>query len=157
MSRNVKRQSQYAQEQLQQLTVILNFVGYFVGAVMAVGAVFGAVNTMDALVAYRTREIALLLTLGFRPRSILASFLAEALVLALVGGIIGVLLALPINGIHTSTMNVQSMAEVVFRLRVSPKIAAQGLAFAAVMGLLGGFLPARRASRQVIAQALRGE
>ena len=154
---DVYRESDFFAGQSESITAILRFLAFFVTAIMAVGAIFGAVNTMDALVAYRTREIALLLTLGFRPRSILASFLAEALVLALVGGIIGVLLALPINGIHTSTINVQSMAEVVFRLRVSPKIAAQGLAFAAVMGLLGRFLPARRASRQVIAQALRGE
>ncbi len=154
---DVYRESDFFAGQSESITAILRFLAFFVTAIMAIGAIFGAVNTMDALVAYRTREIALLLTLGFRPRSILASFMTEALVLALVGGIIGVLLALPINGIHTSTMNVQSMAEVVFRLRVSPRIAAQGLAFAAVMGLLGGFLPARRASHQPIAQALRGE
>ena len=154
---DVYREADFFAGQSESITAILRFLAFFVTAIMAIGAIFGAVNTMDALVAYRTREIALLLTLGFRPRSILASFLGEALVLALAGGVIGVLLALPINGIHTSTTNVQSMAEVVFRLRVSPKIAMQGLAFAAVMGLLGGFLPARRASKQVIAVALRGE
>ncbi len=154
---DVYREADFFAGQSEGITSVLRFLAFFVTAIMAIGAIFGAVNTMDALVAYRTREIALLLTLGFKPRSVLASFLAEALLLALVGGLIGVLLALPINGIHTSTMNTQSMAEVVFRLRVSPAIALQGLVFAAVMGLLGGFLPARRASRQVIAQALRGE
>jgi putative ABC transport system permease protein len=154
---DVYRESDFFAGQSEGVTRILRFLAFFVTAIMAVGAIFGAVNTMDALVAYRTREIALLLTLGFRRRNILASFLLEALVIALVGGVIGVLLALPINGIHTSTTNMQSMAEVVFQLRVTPAIVARGLVFAALMGLLGGFLPARRASRQVIALALRGE
>ncbi len=154
---DVYRESDFFAGQSEGVTGILRFLAFFVTAIMAIGAIFGAVNTMDALVGYRTREIALLLTLGFRPRSILASFLGEALLLALAGGVLGVLLALPINGIHTSTTNVQSMAEVVFQVRVSPTIVGQGLAFAALMGLLGGFLPARRAARQVIARALRGE
>ncbi len=154
---DVYRESDFFVGQSENVTSILRFLAYFVTAIMAIGAIFGAVNTMDALVAYRTREIALLLTLGFRPRSIMVSFLGEALALALLGGVIGVLLALPVNGIHTSTTNMQSMAEVVFQIRISPRIVAQGLAFAAVMGLLGGFLPARRASKQTIAVALRGE
>src|SRR5512146_111482 len=154
---DVYRESDFFAGQSEGVTGVLRFLAFFVTAIMAIGAIFGAVNTMDALVGYRTREIALLLTLGFRPRSILASFLGESLLLALVGGIVGVLLALPINGIHTSTTNMQSMAEVVFQVRISPRIVAEGLAFAAVMGLLGGFLPARRASKQVIAVALRGE
>lgn len=154
---DVFRESEFFAAQSENVTSILRFLAYFVTAIMAIGAIFGAVNTMDALVAYRTREIALLLTLGFRPRSVLVSFLGESLTLALVGGVIGVLLALPVNGIHTSTTNMQSMAEVVFQIRISPGIIAEGLLFAAVMGLLGGFLPARRAAKQVIALALRGE
>ena len=110
---------------------------------------------MDALVAARTREIALLLTLGFKPRSVMASFLLEALLVALAGGVLGCLLALPINGIQTSTTNWQSFGEVTFAFRITPRILLQGMAFAAVIGVLGGLLPARRASREVVAAALR--
>lgn len=154
---DVYREADFFAGQSRLLTTVLRFLAVFVTSIMAVGAVFGAINTMDALVGYRTREVALLLTLGFRPRSVLAAFLFEALLLALVGGLAGVLLALPINGITTSTTNMQSFAEIVFQFRVTPAIVGTGLLFAATMGLLGGFLPARRASRQVIAAALRGE
>ena len=122
---------------------------------MSIGAVFGAINTMDAMVAARAREIAVLQTLGFQRRSVLASFLVEALVIALAGGVLGCLLALPINGIETSTMNWQSFGELTFAFRVSPKILLQGMIFAAVMGLIGGFLPARRAAKQGLAAGMR--
>ena len=114
---------------------------------MAVGAIFGAVNTMYAAVASRTPEIAVLLTLGFHPRSMLASFLAESAVIAVVGGVIGCLLALPINGIVTSTTNWASFSEIAFSFRVTPGLLLAGMVFAVVMGLLGGFFPARRAAQ----------
>jgi putative ABC transport system permease protein len=117
--------------------------------------VFGAINTMDAMVAARGREIALLRTLGFRRRSIMASFLAESLIVAFVGGIIGCLLALPINGIQTSTTNWQSFGEMTFAFRVTPDSLLAGIAFALVMGLIGGLLPAWRAARAVVAVGLR--
>lgn len=154
---DVYRESEFYAGQSELLGSVLRFLAIFVTSIMAVGAVFGAVNTMDAMVRNRTREIAVLLTLGFRPRSVLASFLLESLIIALVGGVIGCLLALPINGITTSTTNFQSFAELVFAFRITPGILAQGLAFAAIMGVLGGFLPARRAARQTIATALRME
>lgn len=154
---DVYRESEFYAGQSELLGNILRFLAIFVTSIMAVGAVFGAVNTMDAMVRNRTREIAVLLTLGFRPRSVLASFLLESLIIALVGGVIGCLLALPINGITTSTTNFQSFAELVFAFRITPGILAQGLVFAAVMGVLGGFVPARRAARQAIATALRME
>lgn len=152
---DVRRESQFFAEQAGFLTTVLRFVAYFVTIIMAIGAVFGAINTMDALVAARTREIALLLTLGFRPRSVMASFLFEALLVALVGGVLGCLLALPINGIQTSTTNWQSFGEVTFAFRITPTILLNGLLFAAVMGIVGGFLPARRAAREVVAVAMR--
>ncbi len=152
---DVYRESDFFAGQSAALTSVLRFLAFFVTGIMAIGAIFGAINTVDALIGYRTREIALLLTLGFRPRSIMTAFLLEALLLACVGGAAGLLLALPINGMATSSVNMQSMAEVGFQFRISPGILAQGMAFAAVMGLLGGFLPARRAARQVVAQALR--
>src|SRR5690606_31274526 len=105
---DVERASTFYAEQSALLTNVLRFIAIFVTAIMAFGAVFGAINTMDAMVAARGREIALLRTLGFRRRSIMASFLAEALLVALVGGLIGCLLSLPINGIQTSTTDRKS-------------------------------------------------
>ena len=126
-----------------------------VTSIMAVGAVFGAVNTMYAAVSSRTPEIAVLLTLGFHPRSILASFLAESAVIAFAGGVIGCLLALPMNGVVTSTTNWASFSELAFAFRVSPQLLLEGLIFSVVMGVAGGFFPARRASRMPVVQALR--
>lgn len=150
-----KREPDFFAEQAQFLGAVLEFMAFFVTIVMSIGAVFGAINTMDAMVAARAREISVLQTLGFQRRSVLASFLVEALVIALAGGVLGCLLALPINGIETSTMNWQSFGELTFAFRVSPKILLQGMIFAAVMGLVGGFLPARRAAKQGLAAGMR--
>jgi putative ABC transport system permease protein len=153
----VKRESEFFAEQSSFLGNVLRFMAFFVTIIMATGAVFGAINTMDAMVASRGREIALLQTLGFKPRSVMASFLIEAMFLAAIGGVLGCLLALPINGIQTSTTNWQSFGEITFAFRITPTILAQGLVFAIVMGLVGGLLPARRAAKQVVAVGLRRE
>lgn len=150
-----KRESDFFAEQAQFLGGVLEFIAFFVTLVMAIGAVFGAINTMDAMVASRAREISVLQTLGFQRRSVMASFLVEAVVIALAGGAIGCLLALPINGIQTSTMNWQSFGELTFAFRISPEILLQGMIFAGVMGLVGGFLPARRAAKQGLAAGMR--
>jgi ABC-type lipoprotein release transport system permease subunit len=142
-------------DQSKLLGAILQFLAIMVTSIMAVGAVFGAVNTMYAAVSSRTPEIAVLLTLGFKPRSVLASFLAESAVIALVGGVIGCLLALPINGIVTSTTNWASFSEIAFAFSVTPALLLQGLIFSVVMGVVGGFFPARRASKMPVVQALR--
>jgi ABC-type antimicrobial peptide transport system permease subunit len=152
---DVKRESQFFADQAGLFATVLEYMAFFVTIIMAIGAVFGAINTMDTLVSARTREIALLLTLGFRPRTVLTTFLFEALLLSAVGGILGCLIALPLHGVTTSTTNFQSFAELAFSVRLSPAILAQGFAFALVMGLIGGFLPARHAAKQVIAEALR--
>lgn len=152
---DVRREAEFFEGQSRLLSSILRFLAYFVTAIMATGAIFGAVNTMEALISARSQEIALLLTLGFRPRVVLMSFLSEALILALAGGVLGCLLALPLNGITTSTTNFQSFAELAFAVTISPAILMQGMVFSAIMGLIGGWLPAWHASRQVIAQALR--
>lgn len=151
----VKRESDFFAEQSSLLGNVLRFIAIFVTVIMAVGAVFGAINTMDAMVAARAREIALLQTLGFRPRSVLASFLVESVFVALVGGVLGCLLALPINGIRTSTTNWQSFGELTFAFSITPAILLQGLLFAAIMGVVGGLLPAWRASRHTLASGLR--
>ena len=149
------RETEFYASQSELLTRILEFLAFVITSIMAVGAVFGAVNTMYASVGARTPEIAVLLTLGFKPRSVLTSFLAESAVIALAGGVIGCLLALPINGIVTSTTNWNSFTEVAFAFRVTPGLLLSGLVFAVVMGVLGGFFPARRAAKLPVVQALR--
>jgi putative ABC transport system permease protein len=106
-------------------------------------------------VAARSSEIAVMLTLGFKPRSVLASFLAEAVVIALIGGLLSCVFALPINGIATSTTNWQSFSEVAFAFRVTPALLVYGVIFAVAMGLLGGLFPAWKAARMPVVQALR--
>jgi ABC-type lipoprotein release transport system permease subunit len=149
------KESEFYASQSQLLGNILRFLAIMITSIMAIGAVFGAVNTMYAAVSSRTPEIAVLLTLGFHPRSVLASFLAESAVIALAGGIMGCLLALPINGVVTSTTNWASFSEIAFAFRVTPQLLLAGLIFAVVMGVVGGFFPARRASRLPVIQALR--
>ena len=149
------RESDFYAAQSLALRTILSFLAWFITGIMAIGAVFGAINTMYAAVASRTGEIAVLLTLGFKPRSILASFLTEATFLALVGGLLGCLVALPINGIVTSTTNWTSFSMIAFSFLVTPRILAFGVAFSLVMGVVGGFFPARRASRMPVVQAIR--
>jgi ABC-type lipoprotein release transport system permease subunit len=151
----VERESQFFADQAALLTSVLRFIAIFVTAIMAFGAVFGAINTMDAMVAARGREIALLRTLGFHRRSIMASFLVESLLVAFAGGLLGCLLSLPINGIQTSTTNWQSFGEMTFAFRVTPESMLAGIGFALAMGLVGGLLPAWRAARSVVAVGLR--
>jgi len=152
---DARRESEFYSSQSTILRVILNFLAVFITGIMAIGAVFGAVNTMYAAVASRTSEIAVLLTLGFKPRSVLASFLTEATFLALVGGALGCLVALPINGIVTSTTNWSSFSTIAFSFLVTPRILLDGMVFSVVMGVLGGYFPARRAARMPVVQAIR--
>jgi ABC-type antimicrobial peptide transport system permease subunit len=137
------------------LSQILNFAAVFIAGIMAIGAIFGAINTMYAAVGARAPEIAVLLTLGFRPFSVMSSFLLEAMMIAVLGGLLGGLFSLPINGIVTSTTNWQSFSEVAFAFRVTPDLLLRGVIFAVVMGFIGGFFPARRAAKQPVVQAAR--
>jgi ABC-type lipoprotein release transport system permease subunit len=152
---DVHREADFYTEQSQLLGRILTILALMITSIMAIGAIFGAINTMYAAVASRSNEIAVLLTLGFHPRSVLASFLAESALIAIVGGVIGALLALPINGIVTSTTNWASFSEIAFSFRVTPGLLLAGLCFAVVMGVIGGFFPARLAARMPVVQALR--
>ena len=122
---------------------------------MGIGAVFGAVNTMYAIVAARTREIGTLRALGFSQGSILVSFVVESVILALVGGGLGCLLAFPVNGLSTASGQTPSFSEVAFAFRVTPEILLGGVLFAVAMGLVGGLLPSFRAARLPITSALR--
>jgi ABC-type lipoprotein release transport system permease subunit len=152
---DVHRESEFYAQQSQLLGNILRILAVLITSIMAVGAIFGAVNTMYAAVSSRMPEIAVLLTLGFRPRSVLASFLIESAIIAGIGGVIGCLLALPLNGLVTSTTNWASFSEIAFAFRITPGLLLAGLIFAVVMGMLGGFFPARRASKVPVVQALR--
>jgi putative ABC transport system permease protein len=151
----VHTERQWYAEQSQQMATVIRVGGVFIVLIMAIGAIFGAMNTMYAAVNQRTREIAVLKTLGFTPWAITFSLLIESVLLALLGGVLGCLLALPINGITTSTTNWASFSEVAFAFRVTPTGMLIGLVFAALLGLVGGFLPARWAGKRSLAATLR--
>jgi putative ABC transport system permease protein len=133
----------------------LRVLGMIVAIIMGVGAVFAAMNTMYAAVSARTSEIGTLRALGFSPGAVLTSFLAESLVLALAAGAIGVVLALPINGFSTTFGNFMTFSTLAFNFRVTPAIVIEAMVFAAAMGALGGWLPARQAMRLRVVDALR--
>lgn len=152
---DVHRESEYYAAQSAMLGTVLRVLAVFITLIMAVGAIFGAINTMYAAVASRSSEIAVLITLGFHPRSILASFLAESTLIAVAGGLIGCLLALPVNGIVANTTNWASFSEIAFAFRITPGLLLAGVGFGGLMGILGGFLPARRASRLQVVEAIR--
>jgi putative ABC transport system permease protein len=153
---SVRRETEYYAAQSRGLTSLIQTIGFAIAALMAVGAVFGAVLTMYTAVATRAREIATLRALGFNGMAVLVSVLAESLVLAALGGVLGGLIAWAgFNGYQTSTMNFQTFSQVAFAFRVTPGLLLLGLAWALFMGLFGGLLPAFRASRLPIATALR--
>jgi putative ABC transport system permease protein len=151
----IDREIDYYAKQSRQLTTLITVLGSIVAVVMGIGAVFGALNTMYSAVAERAREIATLRALGFGSGSIVVSFVAESLCIALVGGLLGCLVVLPLNGLTTGTINWQTFSHLAFAFRVTPALLAMGLAFALLMGLVGGVPPAVRASRARIAVALR--
>ncbi len=127
----------------------------FVAVVMGIGAIFGAMNTMYAIVSQRTREIGTLRALGFSRFSILLSFVMESVLLAVIGGALGCLLAFTTNGYTAGTGQTNSFSELAFAFKITPKILMTGMIFAIVMGFVGGLLPAFRASRMAITRALR--
>jgi putative ABC transport system permease protein len=135
--------------------VFLQFIGFFVSVIMAIGAGFAATNTMYAAVSRRSREVGTLRALGFSRKSILLSFVFESVMLALLGGVLGCLLALPLNNLSAGIGNWQTFSEVAFRFKVTPGAMLAGLGFAGLIGLLGGFLPAFAAARKGIVQAMR--
>jgi len=151
----VEREIDYYAKQSQQLTTLITVLGTIVALVMGIGAVFSALNTMYSAVAERSREIATMRALGFSSRSVVMSFVVEALCIAAVGGVLGCAVVLPLNGLTTGTINWQTFSHLAFAFRVTPLLLAAGLVFALLMGLVGGVPPAIRAARQRIAVALR--
>jgi len=152
----VERQTDFYNAQSETITRLITTLGVLIASLMALGAIFGALNTMYSAVASRTREIATLRALGFGRSAILVSLMIESLALALVGGTLGAIAAyFAFNGLQTSTMNFQSFAQVTFAFRVTPELLVRGVIWAAVIGLIGGIFPAIRACRLQIAAALR--
>jgi putative ABC transport system permease protein len=142
-------------ERLTSSGLSLEVLGFAVAIIMAVGSAFAATNTMYAAVARRSREIGTLRAIGFGRGSILLSFMLESIFLYLLGGAVGVLIALPINGLTTGVGNFKTFSEVAFKFRVGFLPIAIGLVFAAGIGALGGLLPALRASNKSIIAAMR--
>jgi len=156
LSVKVLRQSDHYAEQSEVITRLITTLGVLIAFLMAIGAVFGALNTMYSAVAARTREIATLRALGFGRGAIVIALMIESLALALVGGAAGAGLAwLAFDNFHAATMNWQSFSQVAFAFAVTPQLLVQGVVWAALIGLVGGLLPAIRAARQPIAAALR--
>jgi ABC-type antimicrobial peptide transport system permease subunit len=150
----VVREREYYEQQTAS-GAPLQFFGLLVAVIMAVGSSFAAMNTMYAAVARRAKEIGTLRVLGFSRGSILLSFLIESLLLAFIGGVLGCLLALPINGVTTGVGNFATFSEVAFDFRVSPSTMLAGIIFALVVGAIGGLFPAGSAARKEILTALR--
>src|SRR4030095_4903790 len=149
-----KPETKYYEEQTSASKPIQG-LGIFVAIIMGIGACFGGMNTRCASVAHRTREIGTLRALGFSKAAIMASFVIESMMLALIGGIVGCLLALPVNGIATGTMNFRTFSELAFSFRITPDLVLSALIFSLVLGFVGGLLPSRLAARMPITRALR--
>lgn len=149
-----KPEIQYYKEQTISALPI-QVLGGFMATVMAIGACFAAMNTMYAAVSSRSKEIGTLRVLGFRPGDIMRAFMIESVILALIGGAIGCALSFPLNGLATSTANWNTFSELSFRFTISPRLLAEGMAFSLVMGVVGGWLPARRAARREVIAAIK--
>jgi len=152
---DVTREIDYYAKQSTRMTQLITILGGLVAFVMAIGAVFGALNTMYSAVAERGREIATMRALGFGGGAVVFSFLVEALLISFVGGAIGCVAVLPLNGLTTGTMNWQTFSQLAFAFRITPALLLAGIVFALLMGLLGGLPPAMRAAWRPVAVALR--
>ena len=153
----VMTERQYLASQTTAMSFVLKGLGFFLAVIMGIAAVFTATNTMLAALAARTYEIGIMLAMGFRPWTIFFSFLFEALVLGLLGGAVGCLLALPLNGVDTGTMNFQTFTEVAFAFRITPVVLSTAVTFSLILGLAGGTWPALRAALMRPTAAMRRE
>lgn len=152
---DVTREIDYYSKQSQSMTQLITVLGGLVAAVMAIGAIFGALNTMYSAVSERSREIAVMRALGFGATAVVASFLIEALLISFVGGAIGCIAVLPLNGLTTGAMNWQTFAHMAFAFKITPDLLLGGLIFALGMGVAGGLLPAIAAAIRPVSAALR--
>jgi putative ABC transport system permease protein len=152
---SVMTEADYLMSQTGMISATLLGLGAFLAVIMGIAAVFTTTTTMQAALAARTHEIGILACLGFRPVSILLSFLFESLVLGVLGGLVGILLTLPLNGIETGTTNMVTFTEVAFAFRITPQVLGTAILFSILLGLLGGAIPAFRAARMSAVEALR--
>lgn len=152
---SVEREVDYYARQSEALSRLIKTLGFLIAAVMGVGAVFAALNTMYSAVSERAREVATLRAIGFGSGAVVLSFVFEALLLALVGGLIGAAAVVPFNGYTVGTMNWQTFSHISFGFKVTPALLGAGIVFSLIMGLVGGVPPAIRAARRPVAVALR--
>ena len=155
---NVKvvRETDYYAEQSRMITLMITGLGGIISALMAIGAIFGALNTMYTAVSARAREIATLEALGFGSSPVIVSVLVESIVLSLLGGVVGAVLAwVAFDGFRAATLNWQSFSQVTFAFDVNPTLLLNGIVYAVLIGLIGGLFPAIRAARLPVALALR--
>lgn len=153
---SVQRETEYYAEQSRALITFVSVAGNLIALLMAIGAAFGALNTMYTAVAARSREIATLRALGFRSGPVVLSVLVESLALALLGGVLGGTLAyLAFDGFRAATLNWQSFSQVAFAFRITPALIVSGMFYAVLIGIVGGLFPAVRAARLPVATALR--
>lgn len=155
MQVGVTGEVEYYDKESRALTQMITVLGGIVAIIMGIGAVFGALNTMYSAVAERGREIATMRALGFGGFSVVTSFLIESLLIALLGGILGCVAVLPLNGLTTGTINWQTFSHLAFAFKITPPLLLAGIIFALVMGFWGGVFPAARAARRPVAAALR--
>jgi putative ABC transport system permease protein len=153
---DVSSELDYYARQSTVLTQVIRVLGGLIAFIMGIGAIFGALNTMYSAVAERSREIATMRALGFGATSVVGSFTIEALLIAGVGGALGCLAVLPVNGITTGALNFQTFSHLAFAFQITPILLLEGMIFALLMGVVGGLPPAIRAARRPVAAALRG-
>jgi putative ABC transport system permease protein len=150
----VMTEQAYLTSQTDDLSGRFTFLGGFLAVIMGIGAVFTGTNSMLATIGARTHEIGILKAVGYRPLAIFVSFVAEAVLLGVLGGVFGCVLVLPFQGLETGTMN-ETFSEVTFAFRTTPTVMVSAVTFAAVLGFVGGLFPAARAARMTPTQALR--
>ncbi len=155
MNVDVVREIDYYAKQSTTMTRLITVLGGLVAGIMAIGAIFGALNTMYSAVAERGREIATMRALGFSTWNVILSFLFEALMISFVAGLLGCLAVLPLNGLTTNTMNFQTFSNLAFAFKITFDLLVMGVLFALFMGVLGGMLPAVRAAIRPVAVQLR--
>ena len=155
LSLEAKPEIRFYAEQSEALATFINILGLSLAVIFSIGAVVGAMITMFAAVASRIGEIGTLRALGFRRGAVLTAFMVESLLLAALGGVVGLAAASGMQAVDVSTTNFQTFAELAFRFVLTPEIAGQAMVFALAMGLVGGFIPAWRAARLQIVDCLR--
>jgi putative ABC transport system permease protein len=153
---SVRSEREFYADQSRILITLIRYVGTTIAVLMGIGAVFAALNTMYSAVSSRTREIATLRALGFGSTPVVASVLLEAVVLGLLGGIVGgALVYFGLNGYQASTLNWASFSQITFAFTVTPQLLVTGLAYSLILGLAGGLLPGLRAARLPVTVGLR--